>query len=81
MKMCLYNTYSDNIVGYCKNKQHPYGMTVAQMRCKNCLGKQCKDFVKNESHPYWHQREMLKKKKKQKKIDFDNYIKNLQAQV
>lgn len=77
MKMCLYNTYSDNVVGYCK--YHRCCMTVKQMKCKNCLGKQCVHLIKNESHQYWHQREVLKQKKKQRKIDLDNYVNNIMA--
>ena len=78
MKLCLYNTYSDNVVGYCK--YHKCCLTVKQMKCKNCLGKQCLHLQKNETHQYWHQREVLKQKKKQKKIDLDNYVNNIKTQ-
>lgn len=77
---CLYNTYSDNVAAYCHNPKHPYGMTVKQMNRKNCLGKRCEYFEKNESHQYWHQREVLKQKKKKKKMDLENYVNNIKAQ-
>jgi hypothetical protein len=50
------------------------------MKCKNCLGKQCLHLQKNEAHQYWHQRDLLKQKKKQKKIDLENYVNNIRAQ-
>lgn len=53
---------------------HSCSMTVKQMRCKNCLGKQCRHFIKNESHPFWRQRELVKQKKKSKKQMFNDYI-------
>jgi hypothetical protein len=49
------------------------------MDCKNCLGKQCKNFEKNLAHQIWHQREVKKQKKKQKKIDLENYVNNIMA--
>ena len=78
MKLCLYNTYSDNVVGYCKC--HKCYLTVKQMKTKNCLGKQCLHLQKNEAHQYWHQRDVLKQKKKQKKMDLENYGNNIKAQ-
>jgi hypothetical protein len=71
---CLYNTYSDNVCGYCQNPCHPYAMTVRQMKCKNCLGKQCKHFVKNENHDYWRQREVMKQKRKDRKKAINEYL-------
>lgn len=71
---CLYNTHSENVAAYCHNPKHPYAMTVAQMKCKNCLGKQCKDFEIESSHPYWHQREVLKQKRKNRKQRLNDYI-------
>ena len=75
MKLCLYNTYSDNVVGYCK--YHKCHLTARQLKCKDCLGKQCLHLEKNETHQYWHQREVLKQKKKNKKKDFENYVNNI----
>ena len=65
MKMCLYNTYSDNIAAYCA--LHHTALTVKQIRCKNCLGKQCHHLRKNETHDWWRQREAVKQKRKERK--------------
>ena len=77
---CLYNSYSNNVAAYCHNPEHPYGMTVAQMNCKNCLGKQCEDFERNENHPYWHQREVMKQKRKDRKKRIDDYVSSIKGQ-
>ncbi len=71
---CLYNTCSDNISAYCRNPKHPYAMTPRQMKCKNCRGKQCKYFEKEESHPIWHQIEVKKQKRKDRKKAINEYI-------
>ena len=65
MKTCLFNTHSDNVAGYCK--LHHCSMTVKQIRCKECLQKQCWHLVKNEEHQWWRQRELTKQKRKAKK--------------
>lgn len=65
MKECLFNTCSDNVAAYCR--YHHCGMTVKQMRCKNCLQKQCNHLVKNEDHNWWKQREATKQKRKARK--------------
>ena len=75
---CLYNTHSNNVVAYCK--YHHSGMTVKQMRCKNCLGKQCKHIQKNEEHQYWHQREVQKQKRKKRKENINNYVNSIKGQ-
>lgn len=72
MKECLFHTRSDNVVGYCR--YHRCGMTVKQMRCKNCLQKQCRHLVKNEEHQYWRQRELVKQKRKIRKQMIDELI-------
>lgn len=69
---CLFNCESNNCCGYCQ--YHHGHMTVKQMRCKNCLGKQCRHFIKNEAHPFWRQRELIKQKKKSKKQMLNDYI-------
>lgn len=69
---CLFNSQSNNCCGYCK--YHHCSMTVKQMRAKNCLQKECRHLVKNESHAYWKQREVVKQKKKAKKQMFNDYI-------
>ena len=75
---CLYNTYSDNVCGYCHSPQHPYAMTVAQMNCKNCLGKQCEYFEREESHQIWRQREAMKQKRKNRKQRINEYVSKFQ---
>lgn len=72
MKACLFNTCSDNVAAYCK--YHRCYMTVKQMRCKNCLGKQCHYLVKNEDHQYWKQREVTKQKRKDRKRAINEYV-------
>ena len=71
---CLYNTHSDNVVAYCRNPKHPYAMTVKQMRCKNCLGKQCRHLEKREEHDHWRQREVIKQKRKDRKKAINEYV-------
>ena len=65
MKTCLYNTHSDNVAAFCK--KHRCGMTVKQIRCRECLGKQCWYLVKNQDHPWWKQREILKRKRMERR--------------
>jgi hypothetical protein len=77
---CLYNTHSDNIAGYCHNPKHPYAMTWGQIKCKNCLGKQCKHFEKEESHQIWHQKEVKKQKRKKRKERLNNYVNSIKGQ-
>jgi hypothetical protein len=72
MKECLFNTCSNNVVGYCR--YHHASMTVKQMKCKNCLQKECRHLVKNEEHPYWRQRELTKQKRKNRKQKINEYI-------
>ena len=69
---CLYNSHSDNVVAYCRH--HRCGMTVKQMKCKNCLGKQCHYLVKNENHDYWRQRDVMKQKRKNRKKEKQEYL-------
>jgi hypothetical protein len=49
-------------------------MTVKQMRCKNCLQKECRHLIKKEEHPYWKQRALTKQKKKARKLMMNEYI-------
>lgn len=65
MEQCLFNTCSDNVAGYCR--LHRCSMTVKQIRCKECLKKQCHYLKKNNEHSWWHQREVMKQKRKAKK--------------
>lgn len=72
MKTCLFNTQSNNVVAYCS--YHHCGMTVKQMKCKECLQKQCYYLKKNEEHQYWKQREMVKQKRKNRKQAINAYV-------
>ena len=71
MKTCLFNTQSDNVAGYCK--LHKCNLTVKQIKCKECLGKQCWHLQRNENHDWWRQREVVKQKRKAKKSGGVNY--------
>ena len=72
MKECLFNTRSDNVAAYCRH--HHASITVRQMKCKNCLQKECRHLAKNEEHPYWRQREIIKQKRKNRKQRINEYI-------
>ena len=72
MKECLFNSISNNVVAFCK--YHNCSMTVKQMKCKNCLQKECRHIMKNEDHMYWKQREAIKQKRKNRKQMIDSYI-------
>lgn len=72
MEACLFNTYSNNVAAYCKH--HHCSMTVKQMKCKNCLGKNCWYLQKNDAHPYWKQREVAKQRRKDRKKAINEYI-------
>ena len=56
--------------GFCTH--HNCYLTVKQLRQHNCLGKQCRHFVKDESHDWWHQREIMKKKRLDRKNRYNN---------
>lgn len=69
---CLFHTHSNNVAAYCK--YHKCGMTVKQMKAKNCLQKQCHYLVKNEQHDYWRQRDQIKQKRIERKQAIDEYL-------
>lgn len=69
---CLFNTESNNCCGYCK--YHRANLTVKQMRAKECLQKECRYLVKNESHSYWKQRKAIKQKKRARKQMINDLI-------
>lgn len=71
MEECLFNTYSNNVAAYCKH--HNCGMTVKQIKCKNCLGKQCWYLQKNEEHEWWAQRELTKQRRNNRKERMRSY--------
>lgn len=68
----LYGTQSNNICAMCK--LHETGVTVKQMRQKQCLSKQCHHLVKIETHEYWAQRERAKAKRKSRKEEFKKMV-------
>ena len=69
----LYGGCSEKCAGYCK--RHNCGMTVRQIKSRNCLGKQCYYLVKNEDHAWWAQRERTKQKRKNRKEELANMCK------
>jgi hypothetical protein len=71
MKKCLFNTYSNNVVAYCH--YHKCYITKGQMDCKHCRQKKCSHFEKKE-HPYWHQQEVMKQKRKNRKQAINEYV-------
>lgn len=72
MKECLFNTSSNNVAAYCR--YHHCSITVKQMKCKECLNKQCRHLVKNEEHQYWRQREFVKQKRKNRRQMINDYV-------
>ena len=79
MKECLFNTQSDNVAAYCR--YHNCSMTVKQMKCKNCLQKECFHLVKNEDHQYWRQRENTKQKRKDRKQKISDYVNSVSGGI
>lgn len=77
MEQCLFNTESNNCCAYCR--YHSCSMTVKQMRAKECLQKECRHLVKNTSHQFWRQRDIVKQKRKNRKEMINAYFTNLKA--
>ena len=75
MNECLFHTSSSNCCAYCK--YHTCSVTVKQMRAKNCLQKQCRHLIKNEDHQFWKQREVVKKRRKDRKEAINNYVNSI----
>lgn len=67
----MYGTCSENCAGYCK--LHQVGMTVKQIKNKDCLAKNCWHLEKKE-HEWWAQRERAKAKRKNRKEEFKKMI-------
>jgi hypothetical protein len=63
----LYNTKlsEKRAIGYCHH--HRCYVSATQLKQKECLKKQCNALEKRE-HEFWHQRELLKARKKEKKL-------------
>lgn len=55
--------------GYCKH--HNCYLTVKQLRQHDCLRKQCRHLIKEENHDWWHQREIMKQKRIDKKSRYN----------
>lgn len=66
MQQGLYNTeISDKrVIGYCC--RHHCCLSSTQLKQKECLKKQCRHLQKYE-HEFWRQRELAKKRKKEKR--------------
>ena len=79
MERTLYNGNSSNCCAYCN--LHHCGVTAKQMRNKECLKKQCWHLVKNEEHPYWRQREVMKEKRNARKHSVNQYFVALTANL
>ena len=67
-RVCLFNTKSNNVAAYCNH--HHCGMTVKQMKCKQCLQKQCWHLERNEEHKWWKQRAEKKEMRKARKTKY-----------
>lgn len=65
---CLYGTESDNVCAYCR--RHQKGLTVRQVRKKECLKKNRWYLVKYEQHEWWNQRRLTKERRKANKITY-----------
>ena len=64
MKLCLYNTYSNNVCAYCYF--HKCYITPHQLTAKECLQKKC-DCIKKEEHEIWAQKARKNQKRKARK--------------
>lgn len=53
MRPTLYGSFvnSHRICAFCR--KHKLGLTVAQMKQKECLRKQCNALKRYQEHPYW----------------------------
>ena len=68
----LYGLYGSHInrnkaVGYCYH--HKAALTVKALKGHECLKKQCNSLKKYEEHNYWHQREIMKLRRKENKMN------------
>ena len=61
----LFHCYSSNLCAWCH--YHNAGITVRQMRKKQCLARQCGALEKYAEHPFWKHREDIKRLKKERK--------------
>ena len=65
MRYTLFGTLAntEKIVAYCR--KHKAGITVQQLKTKQCLNKQCRALKKYPEHPYWQERQVRKNRKKE----------------
>ena len=65
----LYGSQIDRnkAVGYCYH--HKAALTVKTLKGHECLKKQCNSLKKYEEHNYWHQREIMKLRRKENKMN------------
>ena len=68
MRTVMFNAKSANIAGYCCH--HNKNMTVKQIKCLNCLQKQCHHLKKNEEHKWWAQRARTKELRRARKMKY-----------
>lgn len=69
MNNTLYaNNESKRCAAYCK--KHSCHMTVKQIKNRQCLKKQCYYLEKDLTYPYWHQREVMKQRRKERKARY-----------
>lgn len=54
-------------VGYCRH--HCAALTAKTLKNHECLKKNCNALKKYEEHDYWKEREALKQRKKQNKMN------------
>ena len=64
LRRTIFHSYSSNLCAWCH--YHHAGLTVHQMKLKQCLGRQCGHLEKYE-HPIWKYREHIKKLRRQRK--------------
>lgn len=60
VRRTLFYGYSSNLCAWCH--YHNAGLTVRQMRLKQCLGRQCNALEKYD-HPIWKYRERIRQLK------------------
>lgn len=57
----------EKAVGYCHSYRHKGRLSVKQVKKHGCLAKQCPRFEKYENHPWWEQRDRIKRLRKERK--------------
>lgn len=75
IKRTIFGGRSDNYCAYCQ--LHGASLTVKQVKAKGCLQKQCWHLAKEERHPYWMQRDIIKQKRKERREIQNEYLKQV----